>query len=185
MSKTKLKFLIILNFFWFVLGIIADYNWLSQIPWYLVPLTAICSLYPLLLFIWYLLKFYQRKIPHFFSFWIVLGISSYGILAQFYFPLLMSWAGINFHDIGSMFWVAVYGVQSLILIKYLKIASFKTMLPGLIFILSADYVHYFFPTFLDFTLTGYPEWMKNLTALITLLIQFSLAFSIYIGIKRK
>ncbi len=171
MTKRKNKLLIALFATWSILGLYADSAWLSAIPPYLIPLTAICSLYPPLLTIWYTLKYYERHIPQWFTYWIIIGAASYGITAQFYFPLLMSWVGINFHDVGSMFWVAVYGSQAFILFPYLKKVTWKTALPGIIFIMAANYAHYIVPTFLDFTIPGYPIWMKNLTVIVAISIQ--------------
>lgn len=171
MSKRKNKFFIALFAVWSILGFYADYAWLSEVPVYLVPLTAICSLYPPLLTIWYVLKYFNKGIPQWFTFWIIIGTASYGITAQFYFPLLMSWVGVNFHDVGSMFWVAVYGTQSILLFPYLKQITWKTVLPGTIFIIAADYAHYMVPTFLDFTLPGYPVWMRELTVVVAISIQ--------------
>lgn len=171
MSKQKLKFLIILNITWSLLGFYADSNWFSQIPAYLIPLTAICSLYPPLLLIWYCLKYFNRPIPAWYTFWVILGAASYGVIAQFYFPLLMSWQGINFHDVGSMFWVAVYGGQAFILLPHLKIKSLYSLLPGIFYLLLADFTHYFALTFVDFSLPGYPLWMKYLTGLGAVFIQ--------------
>lgn len=174
MFKKKLKLLILLNLTWSLIGFYADAAWLSMIPSYLIPLTAICSLYPPLLTIWYVLHYFKREIPSWYTFWVILGTASYGIIAQFYFPLLMSWKGVNFHDVGSMFWVAVYGTQSLVLLPHLKIHSRLSALPGLFYLLAADFTHYFALTFVDFTMDGYPLWMKNLTGIVALIIQFSL-----------
>lgn len=179
MSKQKLKLLILLNLTWSLIGFYADFAWLSVIPTYLIPFTAICSLYPPLLLIWYSLRYFGRKIPAWYTFWLVLGTSSYGLIAQFYFPLLMSWKGINFHDVGSMFWVAVYGLQSLVLIRHLKIPTWFSVLPGLFFLLVADFTHYFALTFVDFIMPGYPLWMKNLLGIVALTIQLSLATFLY------
>lgn len=185
MSKKKLKFLIILNLTWSLLGIYADLAWLSMVPPHLVPLTAICSLYPPLLLIWYCLKYFHRDIPNWYTFWLVIGTASYGLLAQFYFPLLMSWQGISFHDVGSMFWVAVYGLQALIIFPHLKIPSILTVLPGLTYLFLADYHHYFIPTFVDFTLPGYPEWMKYTTGLTALATQIICAIIIILLTKKR
>jgi hypothetical protein len=171
MSKKKLKLLIVINLLWAVLGFYADFAWLSRVPLPLVPLTAICSLYPPLLTAWYLLKYFDRKIPQWFTYWLILGTASYWLMAQFYFPLLMSWTGVNFHDLGSMFWVSVYGCQSLLLIRHLDPPDWRTVLPGTIYILTADLFHYFYPTFVDFTISGYPLWMKILTGLVALFLQ--------------
>lgn len=180
MSKQKLKLLILLNLTWSVLGFFADFAWLREVPIYLVPLTSICSLYPPLLTIWYLFQYFERKTPNWFTFWVILGTASYGLMAQIYFPLLMSWKGINFHDIGSMFWVAVYGTQSIILFKHLKKLSFLQMFPGLIYIFTADAFHFFYPTFVDFILPGYPIWLKMTTVSVAILLQISVATVVYL-----
>lgn len=185
MSKKKLKFLIILNLIWSILGIYADWAWLSSIPLHFVPLTAICSLYPPLLLIWYLLKYYQIRIPQWFTFWIVFGTTSYGLLAQFYFPLLMSWQGINWHDLGSMLWVAVYGFQSLILLKQLRPLRWPDLLPGTLYLLAADATHYFIPTFVDFNIPGYPSWMRSLTTTTALTTQTLCFLAILVYTHRK
>lgn len=185
MSKRKNKFFIALFAIWSILGFYADFAWLSQVPTYLIPLTSICSLYPPLLTVWYTLKYFNKHIPQWFTFWIIIGTASYGITAQFYFPLLMSWVGVNFHDVGSMFWVAVYGSQSLILLPYLKTITWKTALPGIFYIIAADYTHYMVPTFLDFTLPGYPVWMRELTVIVAISIQILTIFVITLAVNKS
>lgn len=172
-SKQKLKYLIFLNLIWTILGIFADWAWLSSIPNYLIPFTALCSLYPPLLLIWYTLKYYGHKPPNWLTLWILVGTTTYGILAQIYFPLLMSWKGINFHDIGSMFWVAVYGLQALIVWKYLEKPKFLEILWVVAFLATADYCHYFLKTFVDLTLPGYPMWLGITAGILVLILQIS------------
>lgn len=185
MSKKKIKFFIVLYLAWSVLGFFADYQWLSMVPPWLVPLTAICSLYPPLLTIWYLLKYYQKPIPQWFTYWLIVGTAGYGLLAQFYFPLLMGWKGINFHDVGSMFWVAVYGCQAFFLFPYLREIRWYTVLPALIYIGAADLTHYFALTFVDFNLPGYPLWMKELTVTVALIVQFAVFLTVYLLARRQ
>ena len=185
MSKRKIKLALLLYGTWSLLGIYADYAWLSQIPFYLIPLTSICSLYPPLLTVWYLHKLFDRRVPDWFTFWLVLGTASYGLMAQFYFPFLMTLVGPNFHDIGSMFWVAVYGSQAFVLFPYIKRISLPVVLPGLIYILSADLVHYFVPTFVDFNMTGYPLWMKYVTGLVALVLQIGCTIFICVSVKKR
>ncbi len=171
MSKQKLKYLILLNLTWSILGIYADWEWLSQVPSYLIPFTAICSLYPPLLTIWYSLKLRGINPPNWLTLWILVGTTTYGILAQIYFPLLMSWKGINFHDIGSMFWVAVYGTQAFILYKYLKPPTRAAIAWVILFYAAVDYSHYFAKTFVDLTLPNYPVWLGTLSATLVIALQ--------------
>lgn len=184
MSKKQLKFLIILNLIWSILGAIADYEWLSSIPLELVPLTAICSLYPPLLMIWHLASFKSAKIPNWFTCWLIVATASYGLMAQIYFPLLMTWKGINFHDVGSMFWVAVYGSQSILLYKNTGSIKWLDFIPGVLFLLTANYTHYFQKTFVDLNLPGYPDWLKYSTVTIMLSLQAMAIIYLYYT-KRK
>lgn len=173
MSKQKLKYLILLNLTWSVLGLYADWAWLSVVPSYLIPFTAICSLYPPLLTIWYIIKYRGGTPPNWLTLWILIGITNYGILAQIYFPLLMSWAGINFHDVGSMFWVAVYGFQALLLYRFLKPPKPLEILWIIAFYSVVDYSHYFLKTFVDLTLPNYPVWLGIFTGLLVVTLQIS------------
>lgn len=180
LNKQKLKYLLVLNFTWSILGIYADWQWLSLIPNYLIPFTAICSLYPPLLTLWYFLKLRGKNPPNWLTFWIACGTLSYGLMAQFYFPLLMSWKGLNFHDIASMFWVAVYGFQTLLLAKYLKPVKLLDLLFVTAFFTAANFSHYQLKTFVDLTLPGYPFWLACLTFILIVALQlFSLIFYFY------
>jgi len=165
LSKRKIKFFFFLYLIWSLIGAYADYAWLTMIPPYLIVFTAICSLYPPLLTIWYGLKLFGKKPPNFLTLWIVVGTMAYGVMAQIYFPLLMSWKGINFHDVGSMFWVAVYGIQTLILSKYLTKPNKLEIFFVITYLAIADYSHFALKTFVDFILPGYPTWLLQ-TAVI-------------------
>jgi hypothetical protein len=171
-----LVFLIFLNLVWSVIGIWADWPWLSSVPLALLPFTPICSIYPPLLTIWYILyrheiKTQQKKIPAWFTTFIFIGCFSYGLLAQIYYPFYMGWIGINFHDVGSMFWVAVYGLQTLIIASELK--PIKTY--QLFFILGyfafKDFSDYYYKTFVDFLQPGYPEYIMNLMLVSGIILQ--------------
>lgn len=185
MGKKKIKYFILLYLLWSILGFYADSAWLSMIPVYLIPLTAICSLYPPLLVIWYLMRYYDRPVPQWFTFWLVLGTASYGLLAQFYFPLLMSWKGINFHDVGSMVWVAVYGCQAFFLFPLLKNVNWRTVLPGTLYITLANLTHYLAGTFVDFNIEGYPLWMKHLTVIVAVSVQIMVLATVYVMARQK
>ncbi len=170
-TRQGLLFLIMINAIWSILGIYADAAWLSRYPWYLMPLTAICSLYPVLLTIIYLFLFFQRHPPVWLARWAFIGCLSYGILAQIYFPLLMSWRGFGWYEFGSMFWVAFYGLQVFLIAKFTFSNSKLTFLPAFIWLTVANLFHYFWPTFMDFTLPGYPVELKYTTTALAILFQ--------------
>jgi hypothetical protein len=173
-SRESLIALIIVNGVWAVLSIYVDMPWLLSVPRHLIPFTPICSLYPLLLFVWYILRYFKVKIPGWYTNFTFIGISIYGILAQVYFPLLMSWTGVNFHDVASMFWVAVYGLQAFVLASELKpLKTHQWALIGGYFVLK-DISDYFYKTFVDFLLPHYPELLMNFIAIFGLTVQVSI-----------
>ncbi|MBD3270574.1 hypothetical protein GF376_03540 [Candidatus Peregrinibacteria bacterium] len=184
-NKYSLQILILFNFVWSIASLFADWNWFSQIPIELVPLTAICSLYPPLLTIWYFIKYNGKTPPGWLTFWIFVGITSYGIMAQIYFPLLMSWKGVNFHSLGSMFWVAFYGLQAFIIFDYLKPLKIYQYLIFLGYFILVDSMHYFYPTFVDFTLPGYPIWIRDLTAQMMISLQILSIITALVIMKKK
>jgi len=174
--KAKTNWLYLLLFFniiWSVLSAYADFNWLSQVPYYLILFTSICSLYPPLLVIWDLIYIHIKKVPIWFTELLFVGLFTYGIAAQIYFPLLMLWHGFNWHDFGSMFWVAAYGLQAFVIKSEIKNLSWKKILPTILFFTSVDITHYFYPTFLDYTLPGYPLALKYFSAFLVVTLQIS------------
>jgi hypothetical protein len=170
-NNSSLKVLIVINLIWSIASIYADWEWLSQIPKELIVFTSICSLYPPLLTIWYSFKYFKKSPPAWFTLLVFFGITSYGILAQFYFPLLMSWVGFNLHDFGSMFWVAFYGLQSLIIFDALRPVKLSALMLIICYFTLVDLTQYFYPTFVDFIRPGYPLWMKYLTVSFAVAVQ--------------
>ena len=173
LTKQKIKFLFFLYLIWSAIGLYADFAWLNMIPPQLILFTAICSLYPPLLTIWYGLKLFGKNPPNFLTLWIVVGTLAYGVMAQIYFPLLMSWKGINFHDVGSMFWVAVYGYQTIIISRYLTKPTKLEILFVLAYLGTADYCHYALKTFVDFLLPNYPTWLLQTTVITGISLQLA------------
>ncbi len=184
-KRKTLLGLIIFNAIWSIAGAFADYAWLSSIPPYLIPLTAICSLYPPLLTIWYIALYRGKNPPNWFTLLIFIGIASYGIIAQIYFPMLMNWVGFNWHDFGSMFWVAAYGLQAFIIFDHLKPMSPLWLAIVIAFFISVDLTHYFYPTFVDFLRPGYPHWMKYTTAATAISIQIATIITALAIIKKR
>ncbi|MGL5831066.1 MAG: hypothetical protein ACRCZE_02850 [Candidatus Altimarinota bacterium] len=175
-KPTLLQKLIIFNLIWSILGIIADWSWLSYIPFQLIPFTIICSLYPPLLLIIFLLIQKGKNPPQILLWLTSIGIISYGLAAQIYFPLLMSWKGFNLHDFGSMFWVAAYGLQFFLIKKYLRPLPLVQLVIIITYFLIVNSTHYFYPTFIDFILPNYPNWLKYTTAITVISLQILAIF---------
>lgn len=171
LSSSVLQKLIVFNLVWSVLGVFADWNWLSSIPFYLIPFTVICSLYPPLLLTIYILLHRGKQPPQVLIWFTSIGIITYGLMAQLYFPLLMSWKGFNLHDFGSMFWVAAYGLQFFLIKKYLRPLPFTQLALVISYFIAINSAHYFYPTFVDFNINNYPDWLKYTTAIGTILLQ--------------
>lgn len=171
LSQKNLYILIVFNLIWSVLGVYADWNWLSSIPFYLIPFTIICSFYPPLLLIIFLFQKNNKAAPQWILWLTSIGLITYGIFAQIYFPLLMTWKGFNLHDFGSMFWVAAYGLQFFLIKNHLRPLPLLQLLLIIIYFTLVNSAHYFYPTFVDFVLFNYPVWLKYLTAFSVISLQ--------------
>lgn len=179
--------LLLINAILTVGSYIADWDWLLAVPRHFILFAPICSLYPLLLLIWFTAWKFGKKIPDWFTSFIFLGIFSYGIMSWIYFPLFMGWRGVNFHDVGSIFWVTAYGLQAFVIaseLKRLPIYQYGLILSYFLF---KDYADRYLGTFWDITLyPDYPEFLKTLfTTCIVLLHLIGFFLIVYLPHKNK
>lgn len=168
---------------------VVDWQWLIRVPPNLVAFAPICSLYPWLLLIWFTLylrkpKVGRARVPSWFTSFLFIGLFSYGIMAWIYFPLYMSWNGINLHDVGSIFWVTMYAGQAFIIASEIK------KIPWFQFVLIMGYFYFkdvsdrYFGTFLDVLLDSYPEYLK-LIFFVSALTLHSMAAGVLIFLQGK
>lgn len=155
-SRKALIFLIVLDLFLAVGSNYADWPWLNSVKWYLLPVAPICSLYTVLIFIWFLLYFFKKNIPGWFTAFIFMAITSYGVMSYVYFPLYMSWIGVDFRNVGNMLWVTVYAIQALILLSEIKPLPVYQYLLIFSYFALKDYSDRFLGSFWDFLRDGYP-----------------------------
>ena len=161
-KKKALLILIGLDIFMAIGSNIADWPWLMSVKWYLMPVAPICSLYPLTLAIWFSLKYFNKKIPAWFTTFIYVGITSYGIMAYIYYPLFMAWDGVEFRLIGNMVWVTVYALQSFIILSELKILPTYQFVLIMSYFGFKDYADRFLGSFIDILRPDFPENLKNI-----------------------
>ena len=146
---------------------VVDWPWLIRVPPNMVAFAPNCSLYPWLLIVWFALylrkpKEGRARVPAWFTSFLFVGLFGYGILAWIYYPFYMSWTGINFHDVASIFWVTMYAGQAFIIASEIK------KIPWYQFALIMGYFYFkdvsdrYFGTFLDVLLDSYPEYLKLL-----------------------
>lgn len=141
---------------------VVDWQWLIRVPRHLVMFAPICSIYPWLLAVWMTIFFFRKKVSSWFTTFLLIGLFSYGIMAWIYFPLYMSWNGVNFHDIGSMFWVTAYASQAFIIASEIQKVRWYTLAPIMAYFFFKDYADRFLGTFLDILLDSYPENLKTI-----------------------
>lgn len=165
---------------------VVDWPWLIRVPTNVVIFAPICSLYPTLLLIWFALYYFKKKIPTWFTTFIFMGIVSYGVMAWIYFPAYMSWNGINFHDVGSIFWVTAYALQAFIISSELrKLPIYQyALIFGYFFV--KDYSDRYWGTFLDVLLDSYPENLKLFLTITLVVIHLATAgLIVYLGKARS
>ncbi|MFA5830060.1 MAG: hypothetical protein WC843_06255 [Candidatus Gracilibacteria bacterium] len=165
---------------------VVDWPWLIRVPRNLIIFAPICSLYPLLLLIWLTLHYFQKKIPTWFTTFLFMGLVSYGIMSYIYFPLYMSWTGINFHDVGSILWVTAYAIQAFIIAPDLKKIPWYQYLIIFGYFFLKDYSDRYWGTFLDVLLDSYPEYLKlGFTISVVTLHSFAAGLILYFGFSNS
>jgi hypothetical protein len=110
-----------------IISTVYDWNVLQAVPILLIPLIAICPLYPLLLGLSWLIRANGGNAPFLES---VASISALGfaLLAPLYFGSYALTLGGSLHTLGQVIWVAAYAIPGLYFIQNL---SLRTRLLGL------------------------------------------------------
>jgi len=152
MKKYYLQTLIAINIFWAISALIYDIPAISHIPLYFWPFIIICPIFPALLAItWW--QIYKKKKPdnYLLAFAIIPSII-YFIGALIFYPILMFQNGFNWLNFGQIFWVAIYGLQGICLLKKYPIKKSSIFLVT-IFLLLSFVIQYFTKTYgyLDFS----------------------------------
>lgn len=185
-NKRAVLWLIAIDVALAVSSSVVDWPWLIRVPSHLVLFAPICSLYPLTLAIWFTLYYFGKKIPSWFTAFIFMGLMSYGLMAYIYFPLYMSWNGINFHDIGSIFWVTAYAFQAFIIASEIKKMPWYQYLFVFGYFFFKDYTDRYLGTFLDVLLDSYPENLKLLFFMSMVTLHVSAAsLVLYLGFRKN
>lgn len=173
-NQQVVVFLIGLDLIMAIASNIVDWPWLMSVEWYLRPFAPICSLFPGALAVWFTIYLVKKRVPAWFTAFIFIGIVSYGLMAQLYFPVYMSIFEFDWRQPGNMLWVAIYASQSLIIASELK--PMKLYQFGLIiaYYLFKDYSDRYLGSFIDALIPGFPEGLKDFFGLTMLMLHLSL-----------
>lgn len=164
---------------------IVDWPIIAQVDWYLIPFAPICSLYPLLLAIWFTIYYFKKKVPTAFTTFIFIGIIAYGVMAQIYYPVFIYFEGLHWNLVGNMVWVALYAIQSLIIVSELAPLKFYQYLPIFGYFLFKDYTDRYLGTFSDIFHFGFTELSKDLLFVLILCLHISaMASAVYIAYRK-
>lgn len=161
-NDQALMFLIGLDLMLAIASNVVDWPWLMSVDWYLRPFAPICSLFPGALAVWFIIYRKKGRVAPWFTAFIFVGLISYGIMAQVYFPYYISQMGFNWRLPGNMLWVALYASQIFIIAS--EIRPMKTYQFGVIVVyyLFKDYSDRFLGSFIDAQTLGFPELAKNI-----------------------
>lgn len=194
-NRTALKIIIGLNIFMAIGSNIADWHWLSSVPLYgvfygipvpLIIFAPICSLYTPLLAVWFLLYYYKKKIPAWFTTFLFIAIVSYGIMAYIYYPLYMyAYEMIHWRLIGNMIWVSAYALQAFILHSELKPLKTYQYLLIIGYFFFKDYADRYLGTFIDILDPRFPEWLKDFFGVIMVTLHILIIGGTIILVSRR
>lgn len=165
-----LVFLIGLDLMLAIASNVVDWPWLMSVEWYLRPFAPICSLFPLTLAIWFGLYLKNRRVPAWYTTFIFIGLVSYGIMAQLYYPYYISELGFNWRLPGNMIWVALYASQALIIASELRPAKIYQFALVVAYYLFKDYSDRYLGSFIDARNLGFSEAAKDFFFILIILL---------------
>jgi len=185
-SKKAIVWLIALDLIMGVTSNIVDWNWLMSVDWYLRPFAPICSLFPLTLAIWLIIYRIKGKVPAWFTSFIFIGITSYGLMAILYFPIYMKVvAGFKWMIVGNLLWVITYAVQSIIIYSEINLIKTYKFILIMSYFLFKDYSDRYLGSFIDTLQPSFPNWLKDFLGITITSIHIMLFVVIYKIMKRK
>ena len=166
-----LIFLIGLDLMLAIASNVVDWPWLMSVDWYLRPFAPICSLFPLTLAIWFIIYLKNRRVPAWYTTFIFVGLISYGIIAQLYYPVYMSHLGFHWRLPGNMLWVALYASQALIIASEIRPAKTYQFALVVAYYLFKDYSDRYLGTFIDDAQKmGFPEAWKDFFFILIIIL---------------
>lgn len=173
-KQQVLIFLIGLDLIMAIASNIVDWPWMMSVDWYLRPFAPICSLFPGALAVWFIIYLFKKRVSSWFTAFIFIGVISYGIMAQIYYPIYMNVFEFDWRLPGNMLWVAIYASQSFIIASELK--PVKLYQFGLIiaYYLFKDYSDRYLGSFIDGLRPGFPEALKDFFGLGILVLHMGM-----------
>lgn len=178
-NRRLIIFLILLDLVWVISAIIYDWNKILSIPIYFWPFIIICPVFPLLLgFFW--LGVIKGSKNHLLLAFAAIPSVVYFVAAIIYYPTWMIFNGFDILTFGQIFWVAVYGLQGMYILKNYKIKLSATI-SVIIFLLLSFLIQYLTKTFGLFDTTNFPPQLVGLEYLA--LSVFTI--SIFLGQMKK
>lgn len=179
-------FLIGLDLMLAIASNVVDWPWLMSVEWYLRPFAPICSLFPLALAIWFIVYLKKRRVPAWFTTFIFVGLISYGIMAQIYYPYYISQLGFNWRLPGNMLWVALYASQVLIIASEIRPAKTYQFALVVAYYLFKDYSDRYLGSFIDAQNLGFSETAKDFFFILIILLHVgSFALVMYLAFRHR
>ena len=155
-----------------------DYLDFVETPFYLWLFVPICSLYPFLLALNYLIYLRRRIFSQILLNFTAVGIVSYGIMAFIFYPLYMYEHGFSWYEFGNIFWVLLYGSQIFVIWKHLRRISWTWYTLILTYFIAKDFLDRFSVTY-SYQRYGLLSFdLQNILFAVVLILHVSVVFMI-------
>jgi hypothetical protein len=118
-----------------------DYERILSLPWYLIPISPICTLFVPLLIIWLLIFKVKKQAHPIFTGFLFISLLLYGMMALVYYPTVLYLDGFSIWVVLVLAFVIGWAMQAFVL------ASEVRVLP--------NYVYFFIAAY--FTLKAYTD----------------------------
>lgn len=120
MNRKFLIALIVMNLAMVALSMTIDYADFLETPAYLWLFVPICSLYPLLLVVNYVIYLWRGRFMQWLLNFTAVGIVGYAAMAFVFYPIYMWQHGFSWYEFGNIFWVLLYGSQIFVITPHLR-----------------------------------------------------------------
>ena len=173
-NNVGIGLLLFLNIYLSINAYMVDWDRLTVLPWYLLPVSPICTLFVPLLIVWLFIYKVKQKVHPVFTAFMFTALVLYGMMAFIYYPLVLAVDGFSIWVILVLLFVLGWSLQAFV------IASELRELHHIAYLVIAGY--FFLKAYTDTFLNTFEDidyWSKGVVGYLPV---FTTSFLLLLGI---
>lgn len=119
-NNMGLGLLLFLNVYLSINAYMVDWDRLTVLPWYLLPVSPICTLFVPLLIVWLLIYKFKQKVHPVFTAFLFTALVLYGMMAFVYYPIVLFVDGFSVWVILVLLFVIAWSLQAFVIASELR-----------------------------------------------------------------